>query len=190
MNYRAIPHSNIQISPAEALMGRKIRTQIPILESQLQPKEIPHDIIKHKQSKLASKRYFDNHHGAKTPLQDLSPGDQVSLRTGKTWSTQGHVVAADQQCRAYLINTPSGVLRRNRQRIQKTQKPSNTQTLPQSSEDQKENPANPLAQNIQNSTVIVIKSPPTSPTHRRATRLRSGFNAAKPARFREEEEEE
>ena len=191
LNYRATPHSTIGISPAEALMGRKIRTLVPILESQLQPREIPNEVIRdaHEKSKMSSKAYYDQHHGAKTPLHNISPGDQVALKSDQTskWSVPGTVVAADQSNRTYLVNTPSGVFRRNRQQILKTTSASPTSTaenvLPEPSDEQ-DNNENILAPNNHSN---VIDSPPSSSPQRPNTRLRRGFVAAKPARFREEE---
>ena len=49
--------------------------------------------------------YYDQHHGAKRPLHNLSPGDQVALKSDQTskWSVPGTVVAADQPNRIYLV---------------------------------------------------------------------------------------
>ena len=135
-------------------MGRKIRTLVPILESQLQPREIPNKVIRdaHDKSKMSSKAYYDQHHGAKTPLHNISPGDQVALESDQTskWSVPGTVVAADQSNRTYLVNTPSGVFRRNRQQLLKTTSASPTSTaenvLPEPSDEQ-DNNENILAPN-------------------------------------------
>ena len=175
-------------------MGRKIRTLVPILESQLQPGEIPNNVIRdaHEKSKMSSKAYYDQHHVAKTPLQNLSPGDQVALKSDQTskWSVPGTVAAADQSNRTYLVNTPSGVFRRHRQQLLKAISASPTSTaenvLPESSDEQ-DNNENILAPNNPSN---VINSPPLpflSSLQRPNTRLRRGFVAAKPARFREEE---
>lgn len=188
MNYRASPHSSIQISPAEALMGRKIRTQVPILESQLQPKEIPHETIRYadQKSKLTSKAYYDRHNGAKTPLTDLSPGDPVLLQSDQTskWSAPGTVVATDHPHRTYLVNTPSGVFRRNRQQLLKA--PTTNHFLPEPSDEQ-DDAKNILAPNPNNPDSNIIKTPPSPLSYQPNTRSKRGFIAAKPARFREEE---
>ncbi|GFR79315.1 Pol polyprotein [Elysia marginata] len=77
MNYRATPHSATKVSPAEALMNRKIRTQVPLLESNLEPSSALHYKIadNDKISKIKAKHQCDKHHGAITPLSTLSPGN-------------------------------------------------------------------------------------------------------------------
>ena len=172
-------------------MGRKIRTLVPILESQLEPRKIPNEVIRdaHEKSKMLSKAYYDQHHGAKSPLHNISPGDQVALKSDQTskWSVPGTVVAADKSNRTYLVNTPSGVFRRNRQQILKTTSASPTSTAENvlaEPSDEQDNNENILAPNNHSN---VIDSPPSSSPQRPNSRLRRGFVAAKPARFREEE---
>ena len=125
---------------------------------------------------MSSKEYYDRRNGAQTPLQYLSPGDQILLKSDQSskWSAPGTVVATDRSNRTYLVNTPSGVFRRNRQQLLKTptSDPSNGQ------EDSK----NISEPNIQNSNVI--ESPPSSRPNTRSTR---GYIARKPVRFPEEE---
>ncbi|RUS80258.1 hypothetical protein EGW08_011987 [Elysia chlorotica] len=201
MNYRATPHSATRVSPAEALMNRKIRTQVPVLESNLEPDSSLNQRITEndKVAKARSKQHYDKHHGATSLLSTLKPGNQVHLKDDKTnkWTTQGTVVAADPYNRTYLVNTPSGVIRRNRQHLlntnnEKTEAEENPQSsVPEPNLTLSESPKavystrsttnNTDAPNIPNASY-----PPTSPI-KMNTRSRSGFVAPKPARYKEEE---
>ena len=46
LNYRATPHSATRVSPAEALMGRQLKTRLRVLPYNLIPKQPEHDMIK------------------------------------------------------------------------------------------------------------------------------------------------
>lgn len=178
-------------------MNRKIRTQVPMLESQLMSNNKLHKKISFydANSKSTAKKYFDGHHGAKTPLPNLSPGSQVLLKDDNTdkWTTKGTVVGADIPNRTYLVNTPSGVKRRNRKHLQSQQVKEPTPITPNPPDERENSPRkSPTSENIPappiNSEHIV--SPPSSQenmTSRPITRSASGFTANKPSRYREEE---
>ena len=124
MNYRATPHSSTGVSPAEALMGRRLRTKLPTLPMNLEPCPVNDDVIRRRDAaaKAAYKEHYDQKRGV-TMLPELQPGDPVLLQSGprdKGWNTDGTVVAADPVNRTYLVSTPGGVLRRNRKQIQLT----------------------------------------------------------------------
>ena len=122
LNYRTTPHSSTGVCPCVALMGRQLKTKVPILPQNLQPQKVKDSEIRENDHKAKEnyKHYYDKRHGA-VPLSTLNPGDQVLIKTDseKKWNNPGQVVAADKDKRTYLINTPSGVLRRNRKHIQK-----------------------------------------------------------------------
>jgi len=82
LNYRSTPHSAIEISPAEALMGRKLRTRLPVHAASLKPQQQNHEKIEKSDAKAKEnyKRHYDNRHGAK-PLSNLSPGQAVFNET-------------------------------------------------------------------------------------------------------------
>ena len=123
LNYRTTPHSSTGVSPSELLMSRKLRTKLPTLPQQLVPKTIKRSVVEQNdtESKAKSKKQFDKHKGVQV-LKPINPGDQVLIKTDleKQWDTRGTVVAAAPQQRSYLINTPAGVVRRNRRHLQKT----------------------------------------------------------------------
>ena len=128
LNYRATPHSSTGVTPAAALMGRELRTKLPTLATNLNPTRPKDDDIRRRDAavKETSRRNYDSRKGAAT-LPPLQPGDSVLLHSGqssKLWDSDGTVVAADAGNRTYLVNTPRGVFRRNRQHLQLTPKKS------------------------------------------------------------------
>ncbi|GFR61187.1 hypothetical protein ElyMa_001839500 [Elysia marginata] len=165
-------------------MNRKIRTQVPVLESNLEPSSTLHYKIadNDKISKIKAEHQYDKHHGAITPLSTLSPGNQVHLKDDKTnkWTTQGTIVASDPRNRTYLVNTPSGVLRRNRKHLL-----SNENKVPgepnESIQEQSQmhdegpervaNPAEPVSRTREAPHIPNASCPPTSPA-RMNTRAR------------------
>ena len=121
LNYRNTPHSSTGISPAEALMGRRIRGRVPVLPKTLNPVRHNRDEITAADSK-AKARYkiaYDRHHGAKQ-LPELMPGQPVLLKTDQenSWNRSGLVIASDPHIRSYLVQTPERVVRRNRKHLQ------------------------------------------------------------------------
>ncbi len=79
--YRATPATSTGVSPAELLMGRKIRTTVPSLKRTLNPKWPGKALIRHRdeQAKQQQAFYFNRRHGVKD-LPPLQPGAQVLLK--------------------------------------------------------------------------------------------------------------
>ena len=121
LTYRATPIAGIGLSPAELLFGRKIRTRLPCIEKLYSPKQGDEDFkARDEAARLKQKLNFDRHYGAR-PLPVLTPGDTVRVMTDPTkpdWVQQGTVIEKHHD-RSYIVNTPSGQLRRNRVHIKK-----------------------------------------------------------------------
>jgi transposase InsO family protein len=87
--YRDTPTAPTKKSPAELNMGRRLRTIVPTLPSNLEPKSYDREIIAENdaKAKLRNKLNFDKHHGAQT-LPELQPGDIVlqKLDPESQWS--------------------------------------------------------------------------------------------------------
>ena len=83
MAYRATPLES-GLSPAELLMGRKIRTKILTSPNNLKPSWPYLEQFREKDASLKGRqrRDFDRRHSAKT-LLDLLPGGRVWLLTKK-----------------------------------------------------------------------------------------------------------
>ena len=113
MAYRATPISNGS-SPAELLMGRKIRTTLPVHPSTLKPRWPDMEVIRQKEELNRSKQEesFNIRHGARD-LPILHPNTSVVLRGDN--KTPATIVQRTKDPRSYEVETQSGgVLRRNR----------------------------------------------------------------------------
>ena len=108
---RSTPLEN-GFSPAELLMSRKVRTTLPVTETQLLPSILDRELVRQReeQSKQKMKENFDRRHKA-IPLPSLQ-------KDGKVWipefKTSGTVIEETRYPRSYRVQTPTGVLRRNR----------------------------------------------------------------------------
>ena len=126
LNYRNTKQSAIGVSPAEALMGRMLRSRVPVLDKVLKPSIKSRDVLAaaDRKAKENNKRFYDARHGVRD-LSPLRPGQSVLVKTDdqQGWKRPGTVVATDQENRSYLINTQQGLLRRNRKHIQATPLP-------------------------------------------------------------------
>uniref|UniRef100_A0A3B3I785 Gypsy retrotransposon integrase-like protein 1 n=1 Tax=Oryzias latipes TaxID=8090 RepID=A0A3B3I785_ORYLA len=121
MCYRSTPCSSTGVSPAELLMGRKIRTTLLTLEKNLQPKWPDRKAVFQRDAVEKTKQafYYNRRHGAR-PLPVLRPGDTVltKLDQEKNWSTPAVVSKECITPRSYLLETPQGVMfRRNRRHL-------------------------------------------------------------------------
>uniref|UniRef100_A0A8C9WWT4 Integrase catalytic domain-containing protein n=1 Tax=Sander lucioperca TaxID=283035 RepID=A0A8C9WWT4_SANLU len=117
MAYRAAPLANGH-SPAELLMGRKIRTPVPVIPSQLNPRWTDMENLKRTEQRYRQKQKqnYDRRHRARNmPL--LQQGDRVWV---KDMLERGKVVSNAGTPRSYIIETPRGTLRRNRYHLSST----------------------------------------------------------------------
>ena len=122
MIYNATPIAATGYSPAQLLMGRKIRTNIPQNAHFTEPKwpdfeEVNHN---HNRNRAQAELAYNKAHGAH-PLPPLSPGDKVRVMhpQAKQWSQNTALVVgpAGDNPRSYLVDTPTGPLRRNRRHL-------------------------------------------------------------------------
>jgi hypothetical protein len=204
LSYRSTPHSATGVSPAHLLMGRQIRSTLPTLPSNLDPgwpdlKQVrKNDDI----AKANYKYYYDRRHNAK-PLAKLAPGESVNLKLDgqKGWKTHGVVIKQHDAPRSYFVKTDDGATyRRNRVHLMPVPdepdsdavpllvppiaatQPESTLNIPQSSS------ADPMIPQME--PPITHSAPPPVPEPTRVppariiqTRLKSGINVAKPARY-------
>lgn len=127
MEYRATPIEATGLSPAEMLMGRRIRTFLPNLPSALTPDWSERDDVRIRDAKYRerAKQHYDQHNGCVVPLPELQPGDHVRVKTDteKAWVTKGVVKDVDADTRSYNVATPKGNIRRNRRHLMLTPEP-------------------------------------------------------------------
>lgn len=127
MCYRSTPCSTTGASPAELLMGRKIRTTLPTLEKNLQPSWPDKQRIRQKDKAEKKKQafYYNRRHGAR-PLPPLQSGGNVltKLDHQKSWTAPAVVTAQSVTPRSYIIQTQQGAtLRRSRRHLQEIPAP-------------------------------------------------------------------
>ncbi|XP_075534516.1 uncharacterized protein LOC142568479 [Dermacentor variabilis] len=114
LSYRDTPGPN-SISPAQALMGRKLQTRLPKLPEQLMPSLRFHTSFKEKDSwNKARQAMTYNHRHASSQLAPLSPRDYVWVTDARC---NGEVLSQAQHPRSYLVQTPRGVLQHNRRHL-------------------------------------------------------------------------
>ena len=108
--YRSTPLEN-GYSPSELLMGRKLRTTLPIAPKQLKPSLPKESVVREKERKLKkrNKRNFDSRHKVKD-LQPLQPGDTVWIPESKSEGT----IVEQSDPRSYTVRVQNGTIRRNR----------------------------------------------------------------------------
>ncbi|UYV77326.1 K02A2.6-like [Cordylochernes scorpioides] len=85
LEYRSTPLEN-GYSPAELLMGRKLRTTLPIAPENLNPKLVDSQALKRKEGRRRKdmKSRYDRRCGA-TDMEELSEGDTVWITDMRTW---------------------------------------------------------------------------------------------------------
>uniref|UniRef100_A0AAV2MKI3 ribonuclease H n=1 Tax=Knipowitschia caucasica TaxID=637954 RepID=A0AAV2MKI3_KNICA len=127
MSYRATPTTSTGVSPAEMLMGRKIRTTLPSLKKNLIPMQPNRDLIRRRDEEAKQQQafYYNRRHGARD-LPPLHTGDHVlsKLDGEKVWKGRASV---QQECgtpRSYQVKSPGGgEMRRNRRHLQQVPPP-------------------------------------------------------------------
>ena len=114
LSYRATPLPWCNLSPAELLMGRRLRTTLPQTDNQLVPKWpfLPEFKRLNRDFKKRQKVDFDHRHRVRElpPIPDDS-GVWVSTERDPI---PGTVTSSASTPRSYIIDTPAGELRRNR----------------------------------------------------------------------------
>ena len=117
LSYRATPLPWCGLSPSELSMGRRLRTDIPQVKQNLIPcwphtKEFKEQ---DKEFKLKQTQNFDDRHRVKA-LPDIPDNTNVWVNTNNP-PTKGRVVAHANAPRSYVVDTPSGAIRRNRSQL-------------------------------------------------------------------------
>ncbi|UYV84912.1 K02A2.6-like [Cordylochernes scorpioides] len=144
LEYRSTPLEN-GYSPAELLMGRKLRTTLPIAPDNLNPKLVDSQTLKRKEGRRRKdmKSRYDRRCGA-TDMEELSEGDTVWITDMRTWGIVKKKVSTP---RSYMVDTPVGTLRRNRFHLRKgvtVQYPADPSTPTFSGEELVENEKTPV----------------------------------------------
>ena len=118
LSFRATPIPWCSFSPAQLLMGRQVKTDIPTLKKELIPQwsYISDFRERDKEYKAKQKRDYDDRHRTR-PLDPLLPDTPVYIRTGNDQTT-GQIRSHANTPRSYLVTTSNGrELRRSRQHL-------------------------------------------------------------------------
>ena len=158
-------------SPAQLLMGRRLRTTVPAFPAVLEP-AIPD--LRSVQRKEREKRWMDasnyDHRHRVRNLSDLSPGDQVWITDTRSTGT---VTSAHETPRSYLVNGPQGTLRRNRRHL-----------VPMSADDSSNAQGHAAGVDLQDTSTDTGQVSPEGSQHSPQTvRTRSGRSISKPDRL-------
>ena len=129
LSYRSTPIAATGVSPAQLMMGRRIRTSLPSLPSTLKPKwpNLQKVAQKDAETKAKYEHYFNTRHGVK-PLSPLQPGDNIVVKLDHQhgWGKRGVVIKQHSE-RSYIIKVEGALYRRNRRHLRKVNGPVNTQ---------------------------------------------------------------
>jgi len=108
--YRTAPLHN-GLSPSQLLMGRQLRSCLPVIDKLLLPQAYNLKDVQEKenQTKSSQKRHFDRRHRARS-LPALQSGDQVWIRDLDRPGT----ILKQIHARSYSVHTKQGDIRRNR----------------------------------------------------------------------------
>ncbi|UYV62758.1 K02A2.6-like [Cordylochernes scorpioides] len=109
--YRTMPLES-GYSPAELLMGRRLRTSVPAIESSLMPRYLDSEALQEREKRrvINQKRLYDKRHDVHS-LPPLQQGDSVWIRDQRV---EGTVLHKSEEPRSYWVQTPQGKVRRNR----------------------------------------------------------------------------
>ncbi|UYV64962.1 K02A2.6-like, partial [Cordylochernes scorpioides] len=109
--YRTMPLES-GYSPAELLMGRRLRTSVPAIESSLMPRYLDSEALQEREKRrvINQKRLYDKRHDVHS-LPPLQQWDSVWIRDQRV---EGTVLHKSEEPRSYWVQTPQGKVRRNR----------------------------------------------------------------------------
>ena len=149
LSYRATPLPWCNLSPAELLMGRRLRTTVPQTDKQLVPKWsfLPEFRRLNKEFKQHQKYNFDRRHRVQE-LPPISDEQDVWISTDGE-PTPGTVVSSAPTPRSYIVETPTGQVHRNRSQLRVVPRTTQDQGPERQESDTREN-----AQDRQPSRII------------------------------------
>ena len=182
LSYRATPLPSVGLSPAELLMGRRIKTDIPQLKKMFIP-SWPHlegVREKYKEYKQKQKEDYDRHHRVHS-LPSLPNGSSVWVDT-PTGQESGKIVGPADSPRSYHVEVPSGEVRRNRSQLRpRTEAQSDTETA-----QPHEETMHPNTVNDPNQSDLSTEQPIQQQNSGRVilTRSKTGSTAKSPEYFR------
>ena len=179
MVYRSTTVGSIGYSPSEVMLNRRIRTTLPTLPKNIEPRVYDEDKVKKKHE--ASQRSNEFYYNRK--------GDQVRIKTGKDdeWGRPAVVIGTTNTPRSYNVQTETGVVRRNRRNLLRVPR-DERERCNEEDEGVPQNTPEPMVLNNQNTDCEspVESTEPTSrsiPDNSEGTRTRSARLSKPPDRL-------
>ena len=117
LNYCATPLPWCNRSPAELSMGRKLRTRVPQSPEQLTPTWFYLEEFRKQNQKFKAKQKRDYDKRHRTKESDAIPDGSTVWITSEGERAEDTVISPANSPRSYLVDTPTGTLRRNRQHL-------------------------------------------------------------------------
>jgi len=120
LDYQTTPLPDIELSPAQLLMGHRLRNKLPMMECLLQPASNNQQEVSRylEKTKETQKKYHDSH--ASKDMKKLQPGTKVQLQPwtdSKEWKP-ATVVKHHHTPRSYVVQAEDGrKYHRNRQHL-------------------------------------------------------------------------
>ncbi len=111
LSYCATPLTWCQLSPAELLMGRRLRTTVP----QISRKMVPY-LLRFRNDEKAYKQKQKKDYDTRYRVHEMPaiPDDtDVWITTDQNQPTRGRVTSPAEEPRSYVVDTPTGQVRRN-----------------------------------------------------------------------------
>ena len=117
LTYRSTPLAWCNLSPAELLMGRHLRTTLPQIDDQLRPQWKYLETFRKQNSEFKQKQKsaYDRRHRTNS-LPPIADDTKVWVLGGQT-TIPGQIHSQANTPRSYIVNTPGGQIRRNRQHL-------------------------------------------------------------------------
>lgn len=167
--YRATPLAN-GYSPAQLLMGRRLRTTVPQIPSALLPELPDREALSatERERRQRDVAVYNKRHRTRD-LSPLTPGTEVWMADIKA---EGTVLSPHAAPRSYLVEGPQGVMRRNRKHLLPLGDTAHQQRAPEGPTQAHSPP--------QQAPPVPPQPPPNSET---VTRSRSGREIIKPKRL-------
>ena len=120
LDYRSTPLPGLEMSPAQLLMGRRLRNGLPISKEMLKPAGYNQQAITNylERAKELQKTHYDRRAGRE--LEEIAPGTRVWLQPQeqkREWQP-ATVIGNHESPRSYVVETDKGSrLRRNRRHL-------------------------------------------------------------------------
>ena len=159
LSYRATPLPWYGLSPAELLMGRRVRTPVPQTDRHLTPQWPYLQEFREKDHKFkeCQSRDFNKRHQVRK--QPAVPQDTEVWVSSGAEPVPGRVIAQSDLPRSYVVDTPSGQVRRNRRHLTMMPTPATAPTESETSTPSEQTTAEPSRRVTRSQTGTPINPP-------------------------------